>query len=103
MGLQKFRADKPEKPRPNGSVAWYTRWVGGPSLALVRNCDTPFGPRTVYATGEPDTWFSVPAACSFKGRTVRGYLTSNENGWEFTAYRYSWAFPHVDREDPCVP
>lgn len=33
-----------------------------------------------------DTFFSVPAAVSVKGKTVTGYVTMNENSVEFSAY-----------------
>lgn len=85
MGLQKFRADEADEPTPNGSVMWRTKWIGGPSPALIRNCPTPFGPRTVYITGEADTYFSLPAACKVKGKTVRGWVSVSEQGWEFHA------------------
>jgi hypothetical protein len=84
--LQKFRADEAGELCKNGAVPWYTRWMGGPSLALIRNCPTPFGPRTVYIQGEPDTFFSVPAACSRKGKRVMGYLTCEDGEWQFHAY-----------------
>ena len=78
MGLQKYRADVASPPDAWGQVEWVARWMGGPTLALVRNCVTPWGRRTVYVTGEPDTWFSVPAACSYKKRRMTGYLTTKE-------------------------
>jgi hypothetical protein len=88
MGLQKYRADRAEPAQPNGAIAWCTHWMGGPSLALVRNCPTPFGPRTVYVRGEADTFFSIPAACTFRGRTIQGYLTTDDTGWTFRPYLY---------------
>ena len=95
MGLQKYRADIKGEPQANGAVPFYTKWIGGPSLALVRNCpirntvlDEGVSPRTVYVTGEPDTFFSQPAACKYKGRTLRGYLTSDDSGsYEFRCHK----------------
>ncbi len=81
--LQKFRADEADAPCANGAVAWRACWIGGPSLALIRNCPTPFGPRTVYVQGEPDTFFTVPAACRVKGKNVKGYLTCEDGNWVF--------------------
>jgi hypothetical protein len=86
MSLQKYRADITDPPEKNGSVGWSARWVGGPTLALVRNCPidsegTP--PRTVYVTGEPDTFFSLPAACKIRGKTVRGWIGREDDGWKF--------------------
>lgn len=69
---------------PNGAVAFYSP---GPfrSLAAVRNC--PVGPtpdggpdtrprRSCRITGEPDSFFSIPAVCSLNGRKVRGFITT---------------------------
>ena len=76
MAIQKYRADY-SAPQPDGAVRWYARWMGGPSLAKIQNCriDGTDLRRTVYVTGEPDTWFSQPAATRVKGRYVAGYVT----------------------------
>lgn len=91
MGLQKYRADEQGETQSNGATPFYARWIGGPTLSVVRNCpcgNADIPPRTVYVRGEPDTWFSVPAACSYRGRTVRGYLTTDNAGnYEFRAHR----------------
>jgi hypothetical protein len=81
--LQKFRADIVGKSDANGAIDWYTNWMGGPSLALIRNCPTPYGARTVYVQGEADTFFTIPAACRVKGKDVRGFLTCEDGQWEF--------------------
>jgi hypothetical protein len=99
MGLQKFRADEKDAPCANGAVMWYARWMGGPSLSKIENCPTPFGPRTVYIRAEPDTFFSQPAACSFKGRTVHGFITFEDHNPTFHAMRRSWVHPHVDADE----
>jgi len=79
MGLQKYRADISE-PQSDGSIQWSTRWIGGPSLSKIENCRIEGSElrRTVYTTGEPDTYFSQPAACQVKGKTVRGYVTGED-------------------------
>jgi hypothetical protein len=82
MGLQKYRADMIGDPAPNGAVPCYARWMGGPTLAVVRNCPikyTCLPNRTVYTRGEPDTWFSIPAACQYRGRTIKGYITTDDD------------------------
>jgi len=79
MGLQKYRADKAGEKQGNGATPWYAQWMGGDTLALLRDCPTPHGPRTVYVRGEPLTYSSIPAACSFKGKTITGYITADEN------------------------
>lgn len=86
MGIQKYRADVQGAPFENGGIPYHTQWVGGPSLALIRNCPTEYGPRTVYVTGEPCTFSSLPAAASVKGKTVRGFLIHKDGqGFTFSA------------------
>jgi hypothetical protein len=36
--------------------------------------------RTVYVTGEPDTYFSIPAVCKIQGCRVKGYVTGDGDG-----------------------
>jgi len=83
MSLQKYRADVAGELQANGGTPYYTNWIGGPTLALVRNCkieNIALSPRTVYVRGEPDTWFSIPAACVSKRKVITGYLTSDNEG-----------------------
>lgn len=89
MGLQKYRADSAGSTQDDGAIPWYADWMGGPSLALVRNCkceNADITPRTVYVSGEPDTWFSIPAACKFKNKRITGYLTTREGNYVFIAH-----------------
>lgn len=86
--LQKYRADKQGAKSANGSIPWYTNWMGGPSLALIRDCPCLINgenvtARSVYVRGDADTYFTIPAACRFKGKDVRGYLTADEKGFTF--------------------
>jgi hypothetical protein len=87
MGLQKYRADQAGDKQSDGAIPFYAHWCGGPTLALLRDCPTEYGPRTVYVQGEPDTFFSIPAACSFRHKTVRGYITNSEHDYIFRAYK----------------
>lgn len=76
MGLQKYRFDETGPVEINGSIPLYSNWMGGRPLAGVRNCPCSDGiARTVYVRGEADTWFSIPAQCSIKGKRVTGYLS----------------------------
>ena len=90
MSLQKFRADKAGNKQLNGGTPFYANWMGGPTLALIRDCkieNIDLLPRTVYVRGEPDTWFSIPAACVSKGKTITGYITTDDNReYVFRAY-----------------
>lgn len=83
MGLQRYRADSAGPIQKNGSVAWYADWIGGPTLALIRNCpieNRNLPPRTVYIRGEADTFFSIPAVCSYRGKRITGYCCCDGNG-----------------------
>lgn len=82
MSDQKYRADVSEK-QADGATVWHAVWMGGRSLAKITNCrldNLQGGMRaTVYATGEADTFFSIPAVCRLMGARVTGYIT-NEDG-----------------------
>jgi hypothetical protein len=91
MGLQKYRADKAGDITANGAQPFYANWMGGPTLALIRNCPietkgVSIPPRTVYVRGEPDTAFSIPAACSYRGKIVKGFITCRDGEYLFVAY-----------------
>lgn len=82
MGLQKYRADYAGPTQPNGATPYFSQWLGGPTLAKIANCpieNRSIPRRMVYITGEPDSAFSVPAAIHYQGRTVRGYVTTDDN------------------------
>jgi hypothetical protein len=86
MGMQKYRADTARK-ESDGAVAWHAQWMGGATLSRVNACriDGVDYRLTVYATGEPDTYFSQPAATRRRGRYIAGYLTRDESGYVFHA------------------
>lgn len=82
----RFRSDESET-QTNGAIAWYTKWMGGPTLAKVENCplESLAGDmrRTVTITGHADTYYSTPAECSIAGVKVRGYVTGTDDGLVF--------------------
>lgn len=88
MSGQRFYANPAtRRVEPNGAVSFAP---GGPFdcvgyCAKIHNCPIHGTAlrRTCYATGYADTYFSVPAVCTVKGRRVVGYLTTNEDGPEF--------------------
>ena len=71
-------------------------------VSKVENCPCEDGiRRTVHATAEPDTFFSIPACVYLnppttrgraepgaRSKTVGGFLTTDEDGWKFIAYSY---------------
>lgn len=89
MGLQKYRADTSE-PQGDGAVLHHAEWMGRPTLSKITNCRIDNFPDklrgTVYITGEADSYFSIPAAMSYKGKTVRGFVTSEDGLLYFHAY-----------------
>lgn len=81
--MQKYRADISET-QPDGATVWCAKWMHGSTLAKIDNCrlENLQGEmrRTVYVTGDPDTWFSIPAVCKLNGCCVRGYVTTADDG-----------------------
>ena len=81
--MQKYRADTSEL-QPDKARVWYAQWMGGPSLSKIENCrlEKLEGDmrRTVYITGEADTFYSIPAVCKLAGKRVRGYVTGDGEG-----------------------
>lgn len=81
--MQRYRADT-RKEQTDKAILWFAEWMGGPSLSRVNNCRlvnlAGDMRRTVYITGESDTWFSVPAVTRIGGRYVRGYVTHDDDG-----------------------
>ena len=85
MVMQRYRADY-STPQDDGSVLWHAKWIGGPSLARIENCRLDLAGdmrRTVYITGDPDTWFSQPAICKIQNCRVKGYVTCDDDGTLF--------------------
>lgn len=93
MGLQKYRADD-ATTQPDGATVWRSRWMGGTTLAMIENCrlESLAGDmrRTVYITGEPDTWFSIPAACIIAGKRINGYVTQETDTGENLVFRHTY-------------
>lgn len=102
MAGQKFYA------HPTDTCTWTNGAIGhrpggsfdclGP-YAKVRECPIEAGSnpelpaipggarRTAYATGYADSYFSLPARCSFGGRTLYGVLSLADEGPTFIAHR----------------
>lgn len=85
MGIQKYRNDRQGEKSANGYIPCYSDWNYGPSLAMIKNCpmDNGLSPRTVYIQGEADTFFSIPAAINVKGKTVKGWISCDDEGFIF--------------------
>jgi hypothetical protein len=83
MASLKFRVDT-EEVNQHGQTVGYTRWMGGPTLARIIGavCDDNQR-RTAYITGEPDTFFSVPARVYVGKRSVSGWLGVEDGLYRF--------------------
>ena len=79
----KYRSDEYRR-QGDGAKLWHANWIGGPSLSKIENCrlENLQGNmrRTVYITGDADSFFSIPAVCKIAGCSVRGYVTSDNDG-----------------------
>lgn len=90
MSGQRFYANPAtRRTERNGATSY---GPGGPfdclgNWAKVVNCPIHGTDlrRTCYATGYADTFFSIPAVCTVRGRRVVGYMTTSESGPEFRA------------------
>jgi len=85
--MQRFYASNNTFTWPNGAVGH--RPGGSPDClgpyAKVRNCpiDGTDLRRACYAQGYADTMFSVPAATRYRGRRIKGFFTTREDGIVF--------------------
>lgn len=68
----------------NGAIGWRP---GGPfdclgPWAKVNKCPIHGTDLrlTCYATGYADTYFSIPAVTRYKGKRIKGYLTTDQDG-----------------------
>jgi hypothetical protein len=79
--MQRYRADKAETQQ-DGAKVWRAHWMGG--LAKIEQCrlaNLAGEPRrSVYITGEPDTFFSIPAVTRYMGKRIKGYVTGDDDG-----------------------
>ena len=90
--MQKYRADS-SQAQDDGAILWYAKWTGGPTLSKIQNCRLNLSGgdwrRTVYITGDPDTAFSIPAVCKIRRCRVKGYVTTDDDGYIFQHVYYN--------------
>lgn len=74
---------------PNGSKAFRTPFPFA-SLSKVKNC--PVAETTLRLTaritGEPTTFFSIPAKIQYKRKNITGFVAFNDEGYYFVPYQY---------------
>lgn len=103
MGQKFYASERDTFEFPNGAIGHrtgaYPDCVG--PYAKVRNCPIE-GTQlrlTCYATGYPDTFFSVPACTRHRGRYIGGFFTMNNGAIEFTPYtRFRQFLPMVQTQ-----
>jgi hypothetical protein len=78
--MQKYCADISET-QADGAVVWRSGWHDLAKIVDCRLADLAGDMRrTVYITGDPDTYFSIPAVCKIMGCRVKGYVTNDDDG-----------------------
>lgn len=60
-----------------------------PSGSMIRRCRAMCedGVLRVVLCGVPDTFFSIPARTKIKGKSVRGFVTYDDNVYKFNQYK----------------
>jgi hypothetical protein len=88
----------------HGQELGYCDWMGGPTLSNVKGAHVmawqddpnPYQPgryvdtglrRAARITGEPDTWFSVPAVATIAGKRTKGWLGCEDGVYQFHPIR----------------
>ena len=82
MGIRKYRVDRTEE-NGHGQKEQVCYWLGGRQLSAVEAVCEDGATRTAYVQGEADTWFSLPAVVSIKGKPRKGWLGLDEGLWQF--------------------
>lgn len=82
-----YRCDRSETTE-HGQTLWFTDWMGGPTLAKVEGAICPDGRRRIaYVTGEPLTYFALPAFVNNGKEKVRGHVWHEDGeGYRFSAF-----------------
>ena len=69
-------------------------WLEGeefayPNGGMTRRCYAvcPDGQLRVVKCSIPDTYFSIPATARIQGKRVKGFITTDENGFKFNVYK----------------
>jgi hypothetical protein len=92
MALQKYHTHRPHLVAcDNGAIMVYGSTMHGRHLALIRDCPTSVAnipPRTVYITGECDSFFSQPAAIMFRNVRINGFVSMDDGSPVFRPTLY---------------
>lgn len=79
----KYRTDRIVR-NEHGQLVGYVDWIGGPTLSRVSAVCPDGDTRWAHVTGEPDTFFSIPAYVNngANGR-VAGWIGHEDGHWRF--------------------
>lgn len=82
----KYRTDRIEATE-QGQQVGYTDWIGGPTISKVQAVCPDGRTRWAHVTGEPCTWFSLPAYVNngASGR-VTGWIGTDDGVWFFRTH-----------------
>ena len=90
----KYRSDFSAEQN-DGAIVWFSKCdhfeAGGPTISKIQNCRVNLAGdmrRSVSIDAEADTWFSIPASCSIAGCRVKGYITTDDDGYLFRPVYY---------------
>jgi hypothetical protein len=82
----KYRTDRYETNEHGQSIG-YVDWIGGPTISRVQAVCPDGLTRWAHVTGEPDTWFSLPAYVNNGGQgRITGWIGTDEGVWHFHPY-----------------
>jgi hypothetical protein len=85
----KYRTDRYET-NEHGQHIGYVDWIGGPTISKVQAACPDGLTRWAHITGEPDTWFSIPAYVNNGSRgRITGWVGTDDGLWQF--------HPHTDQ------
>jgi hypothetical protein len=86
----RYRTDRIETTE-QGQRVGYVDWIGGPTITKVHAICPDGQSRWAHVTGEPCTWFSLPAYVNNGGAgRVTGWLGTDDGVWTF--------HPHTDQQ-----
>jgi hypothetical protein len=84
--MAKFRYQDKQETNEHGQTLGFAIWMGGPALTYVGGVVCEDGSKANwFKTGEPDTWFSTPGYIHKHGKRVKGFITSDDGLYKFTA------------------
>ena len=84
----------------NGSIAFRTPFPFA-ALSKIKNCPVKGTElrRTASITGQPDTYFSIPARIKYKEKMISGFVSCDDEGYYFVPYQYGKNYSILNCKD----